>query len=56
VTDWLLKKTDLGGVEGSNGGIDTQISDVTTGSSRYARKVGVLLVSLHSVMTGYDWL
>ena len=37
------------------GGIDTQISAVTTGSSRYARKVGVLLVSLHSVMTGYDW-
>ena len=56
MTDWLLKETDLGGVEGSNGGIDTQISDVTSGSSRYARKVGVLLVSLHSVMTGYDWL
>jgi len=56
VTDWLLKKTDLGGVEGSKGGITTQINAATTGSSRYARKVEVLLVSLHSAMTGYDWL
>ena len=34
VTDWLLKKTDLGGVEGLKGGIITQINAATTGSSR----------------------
>ena len=56
MTDWLLKKTDLGDVEGSKGGITTQINAATTGSSGYARKVEVLLVSLHSAMTGYDWL
>ena len=51
-----MKKPGLGGIGGSNGGIDTQISDVTTGSSRCARKGGVSSVLLHSVMIGYDWL
>ena len=54
VTDGLLKKTNLGGAEGSKGGMITQINAATTGSPRYARKVGILLVSLHS--GGYDWL
>ena len=51
--DWLLKKTDLGGVEGSNGGTDTQISDVTTGCLEICTQ-GWDFTGF--ITFGYDWL
>ena len=50
--DWLLltdywKKLIWAALRVLKGGIDTQIGAVTTGSFRYARKGGALLVSLH---------